>query len=306
MLFLVLGIVGGILIPIIVYTIFAEKWDKLKKRTKTRIHLICILVFIACIGGGAFGSSMVIVPAGNVGVQDLFGDVNPDELNAGFNFKHPLANVEMMSIKTNKIKERSEVPSKEGLIVRLDVSILFKIMPYDADEIYKTVGTRYWNVVIIPQLRSVIREVTASYEAKALYTTGRINITRDIFKNLYPNLLERGIILEKVLLRDLGIPQKLLDAIELKLTAEQQIEQKEFEVVVAEKEADRKRAEAKGIADAMNIIDRELTPEYLQHEAIMMSEQLVNSENTVFYFVPMSSNGMGMPLTFNQPLGPVK
>ena len=305
MLTLILGILIAVLLPIFTSYFLKEEVPDWNPKKKTQFKVLIGFLCVLSISMGILASIIVIVPAGTVGVHDMLGVVSDEELHAGARLKNPLAHVEIMSIKTHEIKERSEVPSREGLIVRLDVSILFRIDYEKADIIYRTIGVRYWDVVLKPQLRSVIREVTASYEAKALYTTGRINITIDIFNGLKPKLMERGIILERVLLRDLGLPATLLNAIEQKLTAEQQIEQKQFEVRVAEEEKKKRVVDAKGVADAMAIINEQLTPEYLQHEAIITMEKLVNSPNTVFYFLPMSNEGMGMPLVLNKPLGPV-
>jgi len=287
MIWLIIGILAAIFIPIVLYAIVEREYNKWDQKIKSRFKLFCIFIMVICFTLGLLGSSVVIVPAGTVGVHDLFGAVSEQEFPAGIAIKNPFAHVEMMSIKTHEIKETSEVPSQEGLIVRLEISILFKIKPVEANNIYKHIGKWYWDVVIIPQLRSVIREVTAKFEAKALYTTGRLNITRDIYDVLQPKLDERGIILERVLLRDIGLPVKLTEAIELKLTAEQQIEQKQFDVLTAEKEADRKRVEAKGIADANDIIALSLTENYLRWYWI----ENLDTHDSVYY-VPIGEGGM--------------
>lgn len=281
-----------LILPLIVIIAFIilrglAKESKEYEKVKKKLITYCIFFFILATIFGTLLSVIVIVPAGHVGVHDLFGSVRPTELPMGMRTKNPFAHVEMMDIKTHEIKEESEVPSKEGLLVRLDTSILYRIKPTYADEIYKTIGKWYQNVVIVPQLRSVIREVTAQFEAKALYTTARLNITQEIFNALDPKLDERGIILESVLLRDLGLPLKLTEAIELKLTAEQQIEQKEFEVAREFQEAERKRVEAKGIADANEIIAESLTQNYLTWYWI----ENLESHNSVLY-VPVGDGGL--------------
>jgi len=211
---------------------------------------------------------VAIVPAGTVGVQDTFGDVADNELQSGFNFKGPFTIVKYMSIKTQEIKETASVPSKEGLIVNLEVSLLYKIDGTKANEIYKTIGSNYEEVVLTPQFRSVIREVTATYEAKALYSEGRELVELQIEEKLGSRLKERGIILEKVLLRDLGLPETVTNAIESKLEAEQEIEKQEFLVEKEKQEAARRIVEAEGISKANEIIANSLTPEYLRWYAI--------------------------------------
>ena len=233
-------------------------------------------------------SPIAVVPAGHVGIADTFGSVSSDEWQPGFYFKVPWTAIVPMNVKTLEVSETAEVPSREGLIVRLDTSILVKLEPETADQVYKTIGVNYVDVVIKPQLRSVIRETTAKYEAKALYTSARELITLDIFVQLRPLLAERGITLEKVLLRDLGIPAEVTTAIEAKLRAEQEAEQMEFVLQKEELEADRKIVEARGIKESQEIIDKTLTDRYLQYLWV----QKLNENPNVIYVATEA----GLPL----------
>src|SRR3989304_9526195 len=111
-----------------------------------------------------------IIPAGHTGVIDFLGYVSDNTLKPGVNLVNPMANVEKMSIKTQELKELMSVPSKEGLSVALEISLLFKLDSEKENDIYKTVGQNYAEIILTPQFRSVVRGVTARYEAKALYT----------------------------------------------------------------------------------------------------------------------------------------
>ena len=179
------------------------------------------------------------------------------------------------------------VPSKEGLSVSMDVSILYRLDPGKAAEIYKTVGVDYPDVVIIPQTRSVIRGVTVNHEAKALYTSEREVVSDAISEELGPMLESRGILLEKVLLRGITLPEMVSTAIESKLSAEQDAEKMKFLLEREKIEADRKRTEAQGISDSNKIIGQSLTPNYLKWYWISN----LGKANSVIY-VPVGDNGM--------------
>src|SRR5262245_5603343 len=114
-----------------------------------------------------------VVPAGHVGVQDFFGRVSDRLLQPGINVVVPGTHVVKFSVQTREMKETAAVPTSEGLIVNLDVSLLFRLRPEAAGRIYKTVGRQFEAVVIDPQLRSAIRDVSAEYEAKFLYSAPR-------------------------------------------------------------------------------------------------------------------------------------
>jgi regulator of protease activity HflC (stomatin/prohibitin superfamily) len=233
-----------------------------------------------------------IVPAGTVGVVDIFGQVSESVRKPGLNIVNPFARLEIMNVKTEQETEFLDVPSKEGLSIVLDVSILYRLSPNKASEIYKTVGLTYRDIVVIPQFRSACRGVTVNYEAKGLYTSGREEIAHKIFTDLKGMLEERGIILEKVLLRSIKLPPMVSQAIEVKLRAEQEAEQMKFVLQKETQEAERKIIEAGGIAKSQEIINKTLTPAYLQHEAIKAQMDMARSPNHTTVYIPSGDNGI--------------
>lgn len=242
------------------------------------------LKYIAFIGGtiallGALGQVVTVIPAGNVGVVDLFGNVSETTLKSGINFVNPLASVITFSIKTQEIKEEAQVPSKEGLSVSLELSVLYHLDPENADDIYKTVGPNYVDVILVPLLRSVTRGVTAEYEAKALYTSERELLARRIQEELSSKLKPRGILVEGTPLRKVELPQKVTDAIEDKLRAEQESQRMEFVLTKEKQEAERKRIEAQGIADFQKTVTEGIDANLLKWKGIEATEKLANSQN---------------------------
>jgi len=263
------------------------------------VGLLCLAGFVVLFIIAAL--SITVIPAGHVGVWDLFGNVRAEEIPSGFHLVNPLARVHKMSYKTQEytmsilsdegqIRGRSDTIAaltKEGLTVELDMTINYHLEPSKADEVYKTIGMDYVNVIVRPKIRSSIREVVARYEAKNIYTEDRTKIEQEIFDMVAKDVEPRGIIIEKVLLRNVQLPIKLSNAIEAKLEAEQQIEQKEFDVKKEIQEGNRKRVEAKGIADANNIIANSLTKEYLEWYFIT---NIPNYEAVTF--IPTGDNGL--------------
>lgn len=191
-----------------------------------------------------------------------------------------------MNIKTEEVKEVMIVPSKEGLSVNLDVSILYRLSPEAASDVYRKVGEGYREIVIAPQFRSAARGVTVNYEAKALYTSSREEISAKIFDDLNAMLSERGIILEKVLLRAITLPTTVSAAIEQKLKAEQEAEQMKFVLEKEKKEAERKIIEAEGIARAQEIIAQKLTDRYLTWRFLEKIDSFGKGQNNSIILFP--------------------
>ena len=223
---------------------------------------------------------IVTVPAGHVGITELFGKVNEKTLDAGMHIINPLLNVHDMSIRTQQLSEEASVPSQEGLIVGLDLTVLFSLNPREAADVYKTIGLNYVNVIVVPSLRSVVRGVTAAYDAKGLYTAERQMIADQMIEQLKPMVENRGIKIEKVLLRSVKLPAILSTAIEKKLEAEQQSEQMKFVLGRSRQEAERKKIEAKGISDYNSEVAKGLTPQILKLRGIEATRELAKSENS--------------------------
>ena len=247
-----------------------------------------------------FFSLVRIVPAGHVGVVDLWGNVEEQVRKPGINLVNPFVNLIIMDTQTQELKETMQVPSKEGLTMQVDISILYRLSPEKASNIYKTIGKDYDEVVVVPQFRSAVREATVFYEAKALYTSSRDEITNKIFADLEKMLTERGVILEKVLLRAVQLPSTVSAAIEQKLKAEQESEQMKFVLTKESQEAERKVIAAKGIAEAQGIINKTLTQAYLQHEAIKAQMMMANGPNHTTVYIPSGDNGIPLVRTVNK------
>jgi len=224
-----------------------------------------IVLAVVGLGLGLLLASIRVVPAGHVGVVDFFGRVSSRPLNPGINLVNPLAKVVMMSVRTVEDKEVMAVPSKEGLTIKLDISVLLKLDPRKAVDMYKTVGPNYLDVVLTPQFRAAARGVTVAHEAKALYTSAREELAQKIHDALSEMVADRGVIVERVLLRAIALPPMVATAIENKLKAEQDAERMKFVVKREKQEAERKRVEAQGIRDAQSIIDESLSQRYLQY-----------------------------------------
>jgi len=253
-----------------------------------RTLLIGVVILVAILAGNPFK----VVPAGHVGVKNFFGNVSSDVLAPGFHLVFPFTHVVNLSIQTQELKETTEVPSQEGLTMDLEASLLWRLDPTKAAEIYKTVGTEYPRVVVEPQIRSALREITASYEAKALYSAQREKIATEIFQLFNKMSKERGIIADAVLLRKIGLPPVVANAIQEKLKREQEAEQMKFVLQKEQQEAERKRIEAQGISDFQKIVASGISAQLLEWKGIEATEKLAMSQNTKVVVIGNAKSGL--------------
>jgi regulator of protease activity HflC (stomatin/prohibitin superfamily) len=238
------------------------------------------------------------VPAGHVGVLTLFGRVTGEVLPEGMHLVNPFKSNNVMSIRTEQIKESASVPSSEGLVMALDTSLLFHLNPEKAAEVYRQIGPNYVLTVVEPSLRAAIREATASHSANALYTGEREKVAQEIYAQLARELNKRGVEVESVLLRDIQLPTTLKASIETKQQAEQESLAMSFRLQKEKQEAERKRIEAQGIHDFQQIVSQGISPALLEWKGIEATESLARSPNTKV--VVVGNNKNGLPLILGQ------
>lgn len=233
------------------------------------------------------------IPAGHVGVVDLFGVVSDATLRAGINIMNPLATVIKYSIQTQEHKETMQVLSREGLTIGLEVSALYRLNPDSAARVYKTVaGGDYQTIILIPQFRSICRAVTASFQASALYSTERERLGSAIQDELARTVAPRGVTIENTPIRNVLLPTQLTEAIEQKQRADQESQRMEFILTKEKQEADRKRIEARGIADFQTIVAAGISDQLLRWKGIEATEKLANSQNTKVIIVGAGKDGL--------------
>jgi prohibitin 1 len=242
-------------------------------------------------------SSTSCVRTGHVGVVSVFGRVTGRTLSEGIHLVNPAASVTELSIKTQEVKEHAAVPSREGLIMGLEASILYHLDSSRAADIYQQIGPNYAEVLLQPTFRSAIRAITAGNTAASLYSDARETIARQILDDVARQVLPRGIVVENVLLRDLQLPDTLKRAIEAKQQAQQEAQRMEFVLQREKQEAERKRVEAAGIKDFQDIVSQGISEKLLEWKGIEATMELVKSPNAKVIVVGNSRNGL--PLIYS-------
>ncbi|KAL6068006.1 Membrane protease subunit, stomatin/prohibitin [Balamuthia mandrillaris] len=267
----------------------AELFRQTKLTMTTAAAIAGAVVVVA-----ACSASFCVVPAGHVGLIDFFGDVRDLNLPPGFHFKNPLARCVLFSTKTQRVETTALVPSSEGLTVQLEVSALYRLDPTKASHVYKTLGTKYADVVLLPHFKSIIRELTSGHEAKGLYTAQvRTQISNRLKLHLNEVLKERGIIVDETPINGIIMPERLVVAIEEKLRAEQEAERMSWVLQREEAEAKRKVIEAKGISEFQRIVTEGISEPLLRWKGIEATEKLAQSPNAKMVVIGKTD---GLPL----------
>jgi prohibitin 1 len=248
-----------------------------------------------------------------VGVRRKFGRVQDKVLEPGLRWFNPFSSkIFRLKTRTVNIEIEPDLPSKEGLSVRSEISILYRLEAQKAADIMRRTGMSYENQVILPVFRSASADVCARFYAKDMHSASRRQIEEQILDRMMETLGSRGFVIEAVLLKSIVLPPGLSSAIENKLEAEQLAQRMEFELqreraeaerVVIAAEAGRKTQiiaaetsrdtqvlnaegrkgatllEAQGTAQANDVISKSITPTILKFRAIEAYRALAASQN---------------------------
>jgi prohibitin 1 len=221
-----------------------------------------------------------VINQGEVGVMRRWGKLDDLAVQPGLVFYEPVSTqVLRVPVRLTTVTVDFTLPSKEGLNVDAQISILYRVEAEKASQVLGTIGENYEEELVVAVFRSAAADVSARFFARDLYSAERGHIEKEIKKLMTEVLTGRGFVIEAVLMKAISLPAGLAKAIESKLAAEQDAERMQFLIQREKLEADRKRIEAEGARDAQKIVAEGLTEPVLRLRAIDAFKQLATSPN---------------------------
>lgn len=274
-------------------------------------------------------SSCARIIQGEVGVKRRFGKVGKKVIPPGLVVFNPFfTRVITVPIRTVNLEISTGLPSKEGLTIKSEISILYRIKSKDAIEVLENIGLDFEEVIILPVFRSASADVCARFMAKDMHSAERSKIEREIRDQMMATLEPRGFIIEAVLMKNITLPAGLSKAIEDKLQAEQDAQRMEFilqreskdaerkvieaegakqiaiikaegqkqsQIITAEGEKAARVIEAQGIKEANELMNASLTPTVLKYKSIEAYRELVGSNNAKVIISDGKTPILGLP-----------
>ncbi len=214
----------------------------------------------------------------------------------GFHFIAPWNEKYIYNVRIQEDLSLMEVLSKNGLTIKTELSYRYKPVDNKIGYVHDELGLGYHENIIIPEIRSVTREVIGEYLPEELYSTKREVIEDEIYERTRASLITKNLLLDAVLIRDVTLPKTLQDAIENKLKQEQMSLEYEFKIEQAAKEAQRQIIEAEGKAESNRILSVSLTDNVLKDKGIEATVKLSQSENTKIVVVGAGEDGLPLIL----------
>jgi|GEM_PF-44781 len=274
--------------------------------TKLKISLLALsVIFLA--------ASCATVMPDEVGVKRTFGRISKNVRTPGVVSFNPFTTrVVRVPIRTLNLSIVENLPSKEGLTIRSESSILYRIKSNAVPQILRETGMQFEEMLILPVFRSAASDVCSKFDAKDMHSSKRAEIENEIKKRMVEVCEPKGFIIEAVLLKSIVLPAGLSKSIEAKLEAEQdalrmvfvldrqrqeaarqiidaegakeiariQAEGKKNATIIdAEALAKRTELEAEGTKRANDLINGSLTPNVLKFKQIEAFQKLATSPN---------------------------
>lgn len=258
------------------------------------------MLLVFCAFSLSLGSACAVINQNEVGVRRTNGKLQPDVLTPGRYYVGPLTTMLKLPVNTINLEIKLPLPSREGLSVDAEISILYRINPKMAHKILSSTDDDYERTIILSSFRSSAADVCARFMAKDMHSGARAVIEKQINDRMTELLAKRGFIIEAVLLKSIRLPRGLSRSIEQRLSAEQDALRMKYILQQEHDEAKRKMIEAKGISDANKILNAQLTEKILRLRALEAFIALASSPNSKIVITD-SKSPLFTPLTTETP-----
>ncbi|MFZ5629990.1 MAG: prohibitin family protein [Spirochaetota bacterium] len=229
-------------------------------------------------------SACKTIQQGNMGVERKFGKQNDELLGPGLYFYNPIwTDILVLPLTTENLEVSMALPSKEGLNIEAEMSILYRLKSEKVPSLLVEFGGSEFQQdeqrIVLNVLRSAAADVSANFLAKDMHSGKRSEIETEILKRMREVLEEKGFMFSQVLLKSIKLPPGLYASIEEKLRAEQDAQRMEYVLQQERREAERRKVEAAGVRDSQKILSQGLNKEIIQLRSIEAFRELAKSPN---------------------------
>jgi regulator of protease activity HflC (stomatin/prohibitin superfamily) len=289
-------------------------WQRLLERhLPSAVIYLMVATLVAVV---LYPHMVVTVPSGEVGVLwKRFGGgtvLDARKLkNEGFNFILPWNRVFLYDLRLQSFTEHYNAISSDGVSLTASVVVRFRLQRDAVPVLHQAIGPNYVQVLVLPGIGSLTREVIAEYTAEQVYSTARQEI-QDKIRNLVEERLsekmmehagEEGedsyrvsmssvVILYDILVTGIELPAAIVAAIDRKIEQYYIAEEYKFRVEREKRESERKKIEAEGIRDFQHTVSQGISDSYLRWRGIEATLQLSQSTNAKTVIIGTGEDGL--------------
>lgn len=201
-----------------------------------------------------------------------------------------------MYIYTTRIQTKSDtmqILTAEGLSINVEFIYRFYAIPDSIPSIHKTLGVKYAETFVAPEVESASMSIIGNYTPEQLYKISSLVIQSTIKYYLNKQLISRNIVIDDYLIKRISLPEIVSKSIEKKMVAEQLSYEFDYKLIVEEKERKRKEIEAAGIKAFEKISQIPI----LKWKGLEVTSELAKSPNSKI--IIMGTSEKQLPLLLN-------
>ena len=247
-----------------------------------------------------FNSIVISIHSGELGVlwRRLGGGTQIDTVyREGMHLILPINKMYVYNVRKQQFSDTIDVLTVDGLTIMVQYSVRYYLDKDTLPLLHQHVGPNYVNVVVRPEVRSVMRTVFGQERPEAIYTTQKA-IQERVNELSKVNLEARFVALDDVPIEAITLPPRLTEAIDAKLVQQQLEAEYVYRLSITTKEADRKRIESEGIKVYNDTVKSSLSPDILAWHGILATQELAKSPNAKVVVIGSGKNGL--PLILGQ------
>jgi len=266
-----------------------------------RRHILSIITFsllTILILGFFFNYIFISIHSGELGVlwrRLGTGTVIDTVYREGLHVILPINKMYVYNMRKLQFNETIDVLTLDGLNVKVKYTARYYLEKDTLPLLHQRVGPDYVNVVVRPEVRSVIRTWFGQYKPEEIYTSQKA-IQLRVSEQTKIRLSARFVTLDDVLIEAITLPNRIADAIEAKLAQQQREGEYVYRLSIAQKESQRLRLESAGIKAYNDTVNQSLTPAVLKWHGIKATEELAKSSNAKVVVIGAGTSGLPLIL----------
>ena len=263
-------------------------------------YLILLSILLCFFVVFFFNRIVISIHPGELGVlwRLLGGGTQIDTVyREGLHVILPFNEMYIYNTRKRQFTDAIDVLTVDGLTVGVRYSVRYFLEQDTLPLLHQRVGPDFVNVVVRPEIRSVMRMVFGQYKPEEIYATQKA-IQERVSVLAKTHLEARFVALDEVPIESVTLPSRISQAIEAKMAQQQVDEEYVYRLSIATKEADRRRIESEGIRVYNNTVNSSLTPSVLAWQGIQATQDLAKSANAKVVVIGSGKNGL--PLILGQ------
>ncbi|MCG5238362.1 SPFH domain-containing protein [Azospirillum doebereinerae] len=287
-------------------------WYEEYRRSLLCTLLVGILIFLYFIP-----SIVIFIPAGHGGVlwkRFHQGTQIAPALPEGVHVIFPWDKIEVYDLRLQEDTRSYSAIANDGLNVSIEITVRYRPYAEALASLHKHVGPRYLEVLLVPEVGSVSREIVSRFKADELYAHRRLRVQTEAYEQLADRVMYAQLIgaeasgpradasvktgyvlIQDILIRNVSLPDAIMASIERKIQQDQAAQEYQFRLQRELFESQRKQLEGQGIRAFQETVQANLTENYLRWRGIEATLELAHSPNSKIVVIGNAASG-GLPL----------